>query len=238
MHGPIRQTYHKLTNFKDVTPQLIKHDHRRAVALFIREQLDALDGPEDSLCPADLEAEVQSNISIGSKLKPIMFQRWKMECQLTLPSKDFACGLESSSQTFYQHLDTGYPMETGLDLKNRQGMHSNFCMSLGNWTSTMDYLRCNPNFHGQSRYDGALVKTTNGLIFVQLIYMFSCMALRLHRVRAKPRKDAEIISAHSIVRGALLAPDFDSADEFFVVDIADTDISLRLKSLYPDHYLH
>ncbi|KAJ6616145.1 hypothetical protein B0H10DRAFT_1800154 [Mycena sp. CBHHK59/15] len=137
-------------------------------------------------------------------------------------------------------------------------------MSLGNWTSTMDYLRCNPNFHGQSRYDGALVKTTNGLIFVQLIYMFSCMvegkshpfalvlpldsrtgalgrkykALRLHRVRAKPRKDAEIISAHSIVRGALLAPDFDSADEFFVVDIADTDISLRLKSLYPDHYLH
>ncbi|KAJ6625396.1 hypothetical protein B0H10DRAFT_2174251 [Mycena sp. CBHHK59/15] len=243
MHGPIRQTYHKLTNFKDVTPQLIKHDHRRAVALFIREQLDALDGPEDSLCPADLEAEVQSNISIGSKLKPIMFSAledgiFHMQFGEFLSNflPAFGYRLPNGNRIRFEKTDMIVPFQF---LKV-------YYKSLGNWTSTTDYLQCNPNFHGQSRYDSALVKTTNGFIFVQLIYMFSCMvegkshpfalvlpldsrtdkALRLHRVCTKPRKDAEIISAHSIVHGALLAPDFDSADEFFVVDIADTDISL------------
>ncbi|KAJ6553880.1 hypothetical protein B0H10DRAFT_1848583, partial [Mycena sp. CBHHK59/15] len=269
MHGPIRQTYHKLTNFKDVTPQLIKHDHRRAVALFIREQLDALDGPEDSLCPADLEAVVQSNISIGSKLKPIMFSALEDGMSADIAFQRFRMRFGEFLSNFLPAF--GYRLPNGNRIRfEKTDMIVPFQFlkvyyeSLGNWTSTTDYLRCNPNFHGQSRYDGALVKTTNGFIFVQLIYMFSCMvegkshpfalvlpldsrtgalgrkdkALRLHQVRAKPRKDAEIISAHSIVRGALLAPDFDSADEFFVVDIADTDISLRLKSLYPDHYLH
>lgn len=131
---------------------------------------------------------------------------------------------------------------------------------LGNWTSSADYLRCNPSFHGHPRYDGALVKTTGGHIFVELIYMFSSTVekkshpfglvlpldthaigrkdrlLRLHRLHAKPRKNAEFISAHSIIRGVLLAPDFDNYGEFFIVDIVDTDISLRLKDMYPDRY--
>ncbi|KAJ7900729.1 hypothetical protein B0H14DRAFT_3123802 [Mycena olivaceomarginata] len=70
MHGPIRQMYHRLTNFKNVTPQLIKHDHRRAVSLFIREQLDILDDLEST---PDHDGETVSNITIGSKLKHVAF---------------------------------------------------------------------------------------------------------------------------------------------------------------------
>jgi hypothetical protein len=91
-HGAMRQTYHRLTNFKDVTPQvrwsfhvrerilisvahwqLIKHDHRRMVALYVREQLDELDGPENIEEPEDLEPIISSNVSVGSKLKPLTF---------------------------------------------------------------------------------------------------------------------------------------------------------------------
>ncbi|KAJ7260762.1 hypothetical protein C8J57DRAFT_1072259 [Mycena rebaudengoi] len=72
-HGAMRQTYHRLTNFKDVTPQLIKHDHRRIVALYVREQLDELDGPENIEEPEDLEPITLSNVSVGSKLKPLTF---------------------------------------------------------------------------------------------------------------------------------------------------------------------
>ena len=133
---------------------------------------------------------------------------------------------------------------------------------LGNWTSSADYLRSNPNFHGRSRFDAALVKTTDGHMFVKLIYMFSCTvekkshpftlvlpldihaavgrkdkALRCYRLHAKPRKKAEFISAHSIVRGILLAPDFDNAGEYLIFDMADTDISLRLKNMYPHRFL-
>ncbi|KAJ7828157.1 hypothetical protein B0H14DRAFT_2594822 [Mycena olivaceomarginata] len=59
MYGAIRETYHRLTNFNDVTPQatphqveplqLAKHDHRRTVATFIRDQMDAVnEDPEES----------------------------------------------------------------------------------------------------------------------------------------------------------------------------------------------
>ncbi|KAJ6613822.1 hypothetical protein B0H10DRAFT_1804753, partial [Mycena sp. CBHHK59/15] len=188
----------------------------------------------------DLEAEVQSNISIGSKLKPIMFSALEDRMSADIAFQRFRVRFGEFLSNFLPAF--GYRLPNGNRIRfEKTDMIVPFQFlkvyykSLGNWTSTTDYLRCNPNFHGQSRYDGALVKTTNGFIFVQLIYI---QGFATARVRTKPRKDAEIISAHSIVRGALLAPDFDSADEFFVVDIADTDISLRLKSLYPDHYLH
>ncbi|KAJ7679958.1 hypothetical protein B0H17DRAFT_943663, partial [Mycena rosella] len=71
MHRAIRQTYHHLTNFKNVTPQSVKHDHRRTAATFIQDHINALDeATEES--PEDLES-VLSNIDIGSKLKPVLF---------------------------------------------------------------------------------------------------------------------------------------------------------------------
>lgn len=128
--------------------------------------------------------------------------------------------------------------------------------SLSNWTPTADYLRCNPKFQGHPRYDCVLVKTTHKDIFAQLIYLFTCTVegkahpfalvlpfdapigparrkdklLRFRRVRAKARKDTEFISVHSIIRGAVLVPDFGKADEFIVFDVLDGDISLRLKA--------
>lgn len=130
--------------------------------------------------------------------------------------------------------------------------------SLSDWKPTLDYLRCNPKFHGHPRYDYVLVKTTQEPIFAQLIYLFSCTVgdkpyplalvlpldaaigrvtqkdklLRFRRVRAKPRRQAEFISVRSIIRGAVLVPDFDKAGDFLVFDILDGDTSLRLKELY------
>ncbi|KAJ7099080.1 hypothetical protein C8R44DRAFT_642451, partial [Mycena epipterygia] len=265
MHGPIRQTYHRLTNFKNVTPQLIKHDHRRAVGLFIREQLEVLDAPGDSECPADQETDILSNISIGSKLKSITFAMIEDTNSGDAAFARFRVRFADFLSNFLQAY--GYNLPDGKHIRFEQNdtlvpfqflkVHYEH---LGNWTSSADYLRCNPSFHGHSRYDGALVKTTDGHIFVQLIYMFSCTVekkshpfglvlpldtraigrkdrlLRFHRVHAKPRKNAEFISVHSIIRGVLLAPDFDNYGEIFIVDIVDTDISLRLKDMYPDRY--
>ncbi|KAJ7257370.1 hypothetical protein C8J57DRAFT_1648450 [Mycena rebaudengoi] len=134
-----------------------------------------------------------------------------------------------------------------------------FFESLDNWEDESDYLRCSPNFHKHPRYDAAIVKTVGGAIFARLIYIFTCMvnnvvhpfalintldagpgqhsqrdkALGLHRVRAKPRRDSEFIPVRSIIRGALLAPDCDNPGDFFVVDLVDTDMFLRLKTMYP-----
>ncbi|KAJ6611518.1 hypothetical protein B0H10DRAFT_2165819 [Mycena sp. CBHHK59/15] len=272
MHGPIRQTYQKLTNFKNVTPQLLKHDHRRTVALYIREQLDELDAPSEEETQLEestpeLETMVSSNIDIGAKLKPVAFSAIEEMMSQDLAFERFRVRFGDFLSNFLPAY--GHRLPNGKRIRFDgtemivpfQFLKVHF-ESMGDWTYTADYLRCNPNFHGQARYDAALVKTTDKPIIVQLIYMFSCTvegkshpfalvlpldartgslgrkdkALRLYRVHAKPRRNTEFISVHSIIRGVLLAPDFEKPGEFLVIDIVDTDISLRLKSMYPDRY--
>ncbi|KAJ6552133.1 hypothetical protein DFH09DRAFT_1248753 [Mycena vulgaris] len=268
LHGAIRNTYHRLTNFKDVTPQLVKHDHRRTVATFIREQIDVLDEDADEI-PEDIETRklsALSNVDIGSSLKPVSFST------LEQTSHDLAFGkfrvkfgnfITKFLPAFKYPLPNGKPLR--FDGKEEvvpfQFLKVHYD-SLSTWTSSSDYLRCNPKFHGHPRYDGVLVKTEKEPLFAQLLYLFSITveetahsfalilpldaptgrlskkdkALRFHRVRAQPRKNSEFISVHSIIRGALLAPDFDKPGEFIVVDVVDGDMSLRLKTLYPDRH--
>lgn len=122
-----------------------------------------------------------------------------------------------------------------------------------------DYLRCNPSFHNRPRFDAALIKTVAGDIFVRLIYVFAVSvneqvhpfalvqpldsprgvvsnkdkALKFYRIRAKPRQASEFIPVRSIIRGALLAPDFSREGDYLVMDIVDEDMWLRLKQMYP-----
>ena len=52
------------------------------------------------------------------------------------------------------------------------------------------------------------------------------------RVRSRSLAQSEFIPLESVVRGALLVPDFDSRhDDFFVVDYIDHDMFLRIKQL-------
>lgn len=51
--------------------------------------------------------------------------------------------------------------------------------------------------------------------------------LRLTRLRARPAASSEFIPVRSIIRGALLIPDFDTNSDFFLVDYVDTDMFLR-----------
>ncbi|KAJ7681176.1 hypothetical protein B0H17DRAFT_1161164 [Mycena rosella] len=247
MHGPLRETYHRLTNFKNVTPQLVKHDHRRAVGLLIREQLNVLDAPDDPDCPED--AEILSNISIGSKLRPVSFsvieEKTYGDASFTRFRIRFANFLSDFLPAYGYNLPDGKRIQFDKEdtLAPFQFLKV-YYHHLGNWTSSADYLRCNPNFHGQPRYDAALVKTADGHIFVQLLFMFSCtvenkshpFALVLPLDTRAPGKrdrikDAEFISAHSIIRGVLLATDHDNVGEFLIVDIADSDISSDSRSL-------
>ncbi|KAF8207999.1 hypothetical protein K438DRAFT_2071545 [Mycena galopus ATCC 62051] len=135
-----------------------------------------------------------------------------------------------------------------------------FFNSLDNWLIDEDFLRCNPSFHNRPRYDAALVKTTRGNIFVRLVYVFACKideqvfpfalvqaldaktgqrsakdkALGLYRVREQDRKKSEFISVHSIIRGAMLAPDFGKKGDYLVADVVDADMYFRLQAMYPD----
>ncbi|EIW76794.1 hypothetical protein CONPUDRAFT_63473 [Coniophora puteana RWD-64-598 SS2] len=126
---------------------------------------------------------------------------------------------------------------------------------------TTDYLHCHPKFHHHPRYDCALVQVSDtSEAFVRLVFAFQIHLagvdeplslalvqpytaglpglarrvdkdLGLVRVKATPRASSIIIPLGSIIRGALLAPDFKSADhsEFFVMTHIDGDMFLRMK---------
>ena len=58
--------------------------------------------------------------------------------------------------------------------------------------------------------------------------------LGLHRVHAKPTKLWEFIPITSITRGVFLVPDSDKAHNAFVLDVLDTDLYVRLRSIFPE----
>lgn len=102
-----------------------------------------------------------------------------------------------------------------------------------------------------------MIDTVHGVVFGRLLLLFTIMVqgaiypialihpydapigarkrkerdLDLFAIRAKPRSSAEFISARSIIRGAPLAPTFDSPDEYYVMDNIDPDMFLRVERL-------
>jgi len=125
------------------------------------------------------------------------------------------------------------------------------------WQLLSDYLRCTPQFHGVPRYDCVIIRTVDRVIFGRLLFIFTIVEgsttyplalihpydaasgpqrrkdrdLGLIRVRARPRASAEFISVHSIIRGAYLVQDGADVNDFFVVDVVDTDMFLRIKKI-------
>lgn len=57
--------------------------------------------------------------------------------------------------------------------------------------------------------------------------------LRLYRYRTRRKVDSAVVFAKTIVRGALVVPDHSNSygDEFFVVDVVDGDMWLRMKAI-------
>ncbi|KAJ7742454.1 hypothetical protein DFH07DRAFT_750441 [Mycena maculata] len=281
MHASPRNTYLRQTNFKDVAPQqILKAEHRRLVGKFIRDQLDDLDklaqqnreDPDTEPADPDVEPgdaeQLADNVVMGAKRPSITFK--ELEEQMIVNDAAFQRFRIRLSEFLSTNLPIyGYALPGGrrVNLLAEQKIApfqflKVFYQSLASWEDAADYLRCNPKFFGRPRYDGALVKTANGDIFVKLIYLFKISvddepdekkkvyhplalvqpldaplgllsakdkALKLIRVRARPKQQSEFIFVRSIIRGAVLAPAFDRQGDYLVMDVVDADMYFRLK---------
>ncbi|KAG1841300.1 hypothetical protein DFJ58DRAFT_718174 [Suillus subalutaceus] len=124
--------------------------------------------------------------------------------------------------------------------------------SAATWKLATDYLRCSSSFHDNECRDCALIRTQDKdghdkYIFVKLLFVFKLTVcnctldlalvlpmdasphLRLTRLHARPAALSEFVTLHSIIRGALLVPDFGNHGDYFLVDYVDTDMFLRVK---------
>lgn len=121
-----------------------------------------------------------------------------------------------------------------------------------------NYLRCNPDFNHKPRYDHVLVGTPNGIIFAKLLFMFTTSTqtridpwvliqpynatigqpstrekdFQLYRIRAKSTALSCFISAKSIIRGVVLIPTFIKEGDYYVFDLLDHDLFLRVQELW------
>ncbi|KAK7021668.1 hypothetical protein R3P38DRAFT_3397032 [Favolaschia claudopus] len=250
MHGATRAAYLRQTNFKNVTPQILRSLHRSLVAKYIRDQLDGQDfymgeDPEQDV-PSDVEA--LGNVMVGAKRKSISFVDLEAGLKNDAAFARFRIRFADFLNIFLPAF--GHPLPQGKRITPYQFLKV-FFKSIETWEDEIDYLRCSPSFHSSERYDAALVKTTAGHIFIgETTHPFALVqamdvgigprtvkdkALGLYRVRERQRKDCEFISVHSIVRGAFVVPDFSRRGDFLVVDIIDADMFLRLRGLYPNH---
>lgn len=128
-----------------------------------------------------------------------------------------------------------------------------------NWRSTVDYLRCSPEFINSPRHDHVLVNTAQGVMFAQLVFVFTMkisetiypIAL-IHpftrekskganlqkdkdhgflRLRKLKDTKTEFIFARSIIRGVLLVPARDVVNNYLVFHVSDGDITVRVREI-------
>lgn len=132
-------------------------------------------------------------------------------------------------------------------------------ISLETWEVERNLLRCSSSFQNRPRYDAVLIQTDSSTpLFARLLTIFTirdgrddkgvALALVLpynasvtpsqrrkdrtlgfYRIKQNPRVVPELVFARSIIRGTVLSPANDSNTEYFVFDVLDADMFLRVQ---------
>ena len=125
-------------------------------------------------------------------------------------------------------------------------------VSEDDWQPHTDILRCNSNVHGVDRSDCVMVNTEDGICYARLHLMFTCQAFGqewkvalvtyfdevksakkapcgIGMSQVKESSTGDFIIVESIIRGAYLSPDAQNEGYFFVNDLIDGDIFLRIQ---------
>ncbi|KIK41608.1 hypothetical protein CY34DRAFT_85128 [Suillus luteus UH-Slu-Lm8-n1] len=235
-HGPIKRWYLRQTNRKDIANQILVLDHKSFIAEFIRSRIEFLDEERHKLTLSREELEdndtddepFEARLHIGSPLRTLTSLAQVEEDNSS--NRAFDC-FRKKLATFLNHFLPSHniPLPDGI------------------------------HFHGHERRDCALIRTQDKdghdkYIFVKLLFVFKLTVcnrtldlalvlpmdasprrrlldrdLRLTRLRARPAALSEFVTLHSIIRGALLVPDFDNHGDYFLVDYVDTDMFLRVQ---------
>ncbi|KAI6017728.1 hypothetical protein BKA83DRAFT_4058855 [Pisolithus microcarpus] len=266
MHGPLKNAYQDRSNGKDVAGQILCVDHHRLAIKLIQMRIDSENeraGHVSSNNDGDNEDDsgtFEGNTKLGAPRPPISLSDVEATHRDDRAFEGFRRKLETFLNTCLPTY--GYPLDEWIRL---QGTHTVQeyqylkvkYVSTVDWEVATNYLRCNPNFHGQPRYDCALIQfSETEAAFVRLIFLFTCQVATLNdtfqfalvqpltagtgvrkldrdfqliRVKAVPRVASIFIPVKSIIRGALLYPDPGRHGEFLVVEHVDGDMFLRMR---------
>ncbi|KAF7980011.1 hypothetical protein HWV62_40118 [Athelia sp. TMB] len=175
LHGPLKNAYRDQTNFKDVAMQILKVDQHTWVNRLIRDDIEAFDElRRKSLLPDDIgdveDLDDFKKFAIGSKLPPRTYDQISEAYINDLAFRNFRANLNK-----YLSNQLGCIVRlNGEDmLQEHRFLKVNY-ESQVDWRTAEDFLRCNPQFHGQPRYDFVMYESKSRLVFAQLVLLFKC----------------------------------------------------------------
>ncbi|KAF7327132.1 hypothetical protein MKEN_00289900 [Mycena kentingensis (nom. inval.)] len=198
MHGSTRDIYLNQTNFKEVASQvlsplffarsaltflkILKFEHRSMICRRIRAKIDNMPTEELEARPAPTNRTSkqsrtisEGNISRGSATAPITLE--ELEATGQPAYSRFRLSLSAYLNVFLPAYEQPLPHNTRVNLRKTDTITPYQYVkveyqSADDWSDQSDILRCNPDFHSHARYDCALVKTSDGDIFVRLLLVF------------------------------------------------------------------
>ncbi|KAG1882566.1 hypothetical protein F4604DRAFT_1879304 [Suillus subluteus] len=252
LHGPLKDTYDRRTNGKDITKQILHIDHHKFALKLLKERVDALDEHHQvqALCnnesneDVDVPGAFNGHVKLGSPVPYLTILDVENHGQTDRAFQSFHRKFSEFVNTAlptYGHQLTSWLTFTGnFMIHEHCYLRVNYELAV-DWRQNVDHLRCNPQFHG-------LATTT---AFIQLIFMFKCPSnfalvqpytariapcrmdhiFKLTRVKAVLRSSSIFVLLKSFIRGAVLVPDSEHQDEYFVVDHIDGDMFLQMKAL-------
>ncbi|KAH9959379.1 hypothetical protein BGW80DRAFT_1438935 [Lactifluus volemus] len=227
LHGPLKKSFARQTNFKNVATQAT-----RLMRLMILASSDVTSGG-NPFEPSPGPSVPSSSITQGLELQGKVFVasqvtlRSQQSKTLSLPSvplefSDMAQVME------YRSIRVVY--ESKVDWKQY------------GTTGLCNCAHTNGYFFAQLLliFTCSVANTTYPICLVQPLdahigtHTAKDRDLRLHRIRARPNI-TEFIFAQTIVRGAPIIQDFRRAGDYYVMDVADHtgDLFLRCKEIFP-----
>ncbi|KAG1836025.1 hypothetical protein F4604DRAFT_1943802 [Suillus subluteus] len=267
-HGPLKDTYYHRTNGKDIATQILCVDHHQFASKLLRECISALDEHHriqklgDNLPNEDIPTTFNGHVKLGSPMQcpsPIIDieNRNTTDHAFQAFHRKFSEFINTALPTYGHQLTSWLTFPVDFQIHEHCYLKVNY-ESTVDWKQVTDHLRCNPQFHGSSRFDHALIQlTAEETAFVRLVFLFRCCipnigpmefafvqpytariggprrmdhSLKLTRVKALPRASSIFVPLSSFIRGAVLVPDSERQDEYIVVDHIDSDMFLRMKA--------
>ncbi|KAF8227364.1 hypothetical protein L208DRAFT_1297238 [Tricholoma matsutake] len=251
MHGPLKDSYHLCTNFKDVAVQILQADMWMDVAMIIRSQITAMEDNDDdqSLDMTDKPTNFR-NVQFGSQQQTYSFAELE-EAHLT----------DLSFANLHQKLSALIQNEMTLPSSNEQltilpedklteyWYIKSFYESRVTWMEETDHLQCTPKFNDEPRYDCVMLQMHDGPIIAQLKFAMTITInsettpiilvqgssvatgsaekdrdMGFTCLWQRSAKEAELFFARSINHSAIIVPAYDDDMDSIVFNFVDPDM--------------
>ncbi|KAG2091630.1 uncharacterized protein F5147DRAFT_779906 [Suillus discolor] len=233
LHGPLKDTYHRRTNGKDIADcKYFSIDHHKFASKLLRERVNTLDE----------HCRLNGHVKLGSPVPPLDILGVESRGQMDRPfqsfRRKFSEFINNALPTYGHQLTSWVTFPGDFKIHEHRYLKVNY-ESAVDWRQNTDHLRCNPKFHGRPRFDHALIQlTAEETAFVQLIFMFRChisnlgpfefalvqpytarvgprrtdSTFKLTRVKAVPRSSSIFVPLKSFIRRSC-SSDMFSANE-------------------------